>query len=186
MAAGAGRSAGRSALRARPLTRASPRAVGVFLSVALAVSGCATRTDPDGAEELGAAATQPLADLNLIGDAPNRTLAAAKAAPYRLPASCDAARREVAALDTALGPTLSPSDDGGAEPSALAAEVIRSVARLPFRGVIRRLTGAEARDAARREALIAGVLRRGFLRGWTLAGCPSLGAPPPQPALPIP
>lgn len=43
---------------------------------------------------------------------------------------------------------------------------------LPYRGIIRRVTGADRRERLLRRAILAGMVRRGFLKGAAhAAGC---------------
>jgi hypothetical protein len=62
--------------------------------------------------------------------------------------------------------------------AGLVTDAVRGATALPFRGVIRRVTGAETRDKLRARAVLAGMTRRGFLKGWMQAGqCPAPQAP---------
>lgn len=135
------------------------------LLATLTVGGCATSRPATPEAPVAAAIAQPFDDLNLIGDSPAQVLLRAQTTPFRAPADCAAAAREILRLDMALAPHL-PQSTPTDEPSALAGAVIRSLARLPFRGVVRRLSGAEAKAEARRVAVFAGVQRRGYLEGW--------------------
>lgn len=153
---------------------------------ALGASGCASSGGGPAAPVVAAIA-QPFEDLNLMGDDPAYVLQRAQAAPYREPADCRAAAREIAVRDVALAPHLPQDPAPGGQPAALAGDVIRSVARLPFRGVVRRLTGAERRAEAERAAVMAALQRRGYLKGWIAPprcaqvadGAPSGPAPSP-------
>ena len=120
------------------------------------------------------AATTPLSDLNLVHAEIPPALVAAQKQPYAVPADpgCTALLAEVRALDEVLGPDLdapaTPSNPGlierggGAAVGALkgAAEGV-----VPFRGWVRKLSGAEryARDVA--AAIAAGTVRRAFQKG---------------------
>lgn len=138
------------------------RALALF-AILNAAACASTRATPEA--PVAAAVTQPLDDLNLTGDTAAGVLLRAQAMPYRAPADCASARRELGRLNAALGPHL-PSPEAKGGPSDLAGAVIRSVAHLPFRGIVRQLTGAEKREEALRAAVIAGVQRRGYLEGW--------------------
>lgn len=142
------------------------RTAAAFAALAaLGSSGCAS-SGRDPAAPVTAAIAQPLEDLNLVGEDPSELLQRAQAAPLRAPADCSAAKRELARLDAALAPHLPLETETDERPAALAGDVIRSIARLPFRGVVRRLTGAERRAVKQRIAVIAAVQRRGYLMGW--------------------
>jgi hypothetical protein len=105
---------------------------------------------------------------------------AARAAPYATPepATCAALAPRIAELDLALGHDL---DDPSAMTSldsmagALVSGAIRDAVGLPFRGVVRRLSGAEARERELRAYVLAGIVRRAFLKGVAQAhDCPAV------------
>ncbi len=51
---------------------------------------------------------------------------------------------------------------------------------LPYRGILRRLTGADKRDRARTAAVLAGMVRRAWLKGLARnANCPVVAPQPP-------
>ncbi|WP_242481235.1 hypothetical protein [Rubrivivax gelatinosus] len=137
----------------------------------------------------GEAATAPLHDLNVVRAKIPEVLRAAHKAPYRLPeaAGCEATAAEIAALDEALGPDLDAPpgaergliERGSDAAGDAAIGAVRRTAEdvIPFRGWVRKLTGAErhSRDVA--AAVTAGAARRAFLKGWRLASsCPAAGS----------
>lgn len=146
--------------------------------------------------KLAQAVTAPLTDLNLVREAIPPVLQAAQKAPYGPPAdgSCPTLAREVEALDAALGAdldaTASGTDPTLAERGAEAATdaVIGAVRNttegvIPFRGWVRKLTGAERYAKEVAAAIAAGTIRRAYLKGLgTAAGCP----PPAAPRQPAP
>lgn len=141
--------------------------------------------------EFADALTAPLADLNLVRKAIPPALEAARKAPYGPPSSddCTGLRQEVEALDRALGADLDtpPSVDKPSlleRGSDLASDAVISAVRdsttgiLPFRGWLRRLTGAKAHANAVIAAVTAGAVRRAYLKGLGQAqGCPQPAAP---------
>lgn len=164
----------------------------------LLLAGCATAPkDPWGANrsakdrKLGDAVVAPLTDLNLVREAIPPILVLARKAPYAIPPdpSCPALAGEVEALDTALGADLDTAPTGenaslverGADAASDAMiGAVRSTTEgvIPFRGWVRKLTGAEryAREVA--AAIAAGTVRRAYLKGLGhAAGC----APPASP-----
>jgi len=191
-------------------------ALAVALSAA-ALGGCMT-TRADGSPKVqtskeasresvtGAVAT-PLRDLNVLRTKIPDVLLQAIADPYARPANtrCPTLVALIRPLDAALGADLdTPSVDEddllgqtregalGAAASVVASEVI------PFRGWVRRLTGAEQHDRLVQQAITAGAVRRAYLKGLGEArGCnppatPShqlAGTPPPvqgfKPRFPI-
>lgn len=147
-----------------------------LLSAAL-LAGCAT-ADQD---KVSGAAMTPLNDLNLVNAPIPETLQRAQRAPYADPADsgCTALAAEVRALDADLGPDLdAPATD--ANPSlierggSLVASAVQKSAEgvVPFRGWVRKLTGAERYSKQVAAAIAAGTVRRAFLKGLARAkGC---------------
>ncbi len=137
----------------------------------------------------GDIAARPLDDLNLRKDkaATAPVLVAAKDHPYALTGMqrCSALNRQVASLDEALGPDI----DAGTSPTeeqkraravgATARSVVGSL--IPFDGVIRQISGANAAELHRAQFLYAGSVRRAFLKGYAKArGCrirPAVASP---------
>jgi hypothetical protein len=120
----------------------------------------------------------PLRDLGVMREEPPEILTRAVDDPYALlnGFDCDANNAEVAELDQVLGPDLrlpgESQDRPFIDPPGLIAGVISGAVGLPYSSVIRRLTGAARRDRALRGAIIAGMVRRSFLRGVLLSqGC---------------
>jgi hypothetical protein len=145
---------------------------------------------PKPGAQLAQAAGTPLADLNLVRAEIPAVLAEAQKAPYATPAdrSCPALAAEVRALDVALGTDL---DLPAAHPDAglverggdAAIDTVRGAAEgvLPFRGWIRKLSGAERYAKEVSAAIAAGGIRRAYLKGLgQAAGC----APPAAPRSP--
>lgn len=147
-------------------------------------------------EGLGDAVTAPLEDLNLKRDKIPAVLIRSKAAPYDLErmTSCEAIAAEVGALDDALGRDMDeppPPDprtrvEKGADAGAKAAlGAVRDTATdiIPLRSWVRRLTGAERHSRQVRDAVQAGMVRRGFLKGQGMnLNC----APPAAPSWFVP
>jgi hypothetical protein len=147
-----------------------------------------------GTQAIAGAATAPLSDLNLVQAKIPAALRAAHAAPYAMPATpgCAALGDELAALDEALGPDLdapagAPADwrERGQDAAGDAAvDALRNTAEgvLPFRGWVRKLTGAERHSREVAAAVAAGTVRRAFLKGLgQAAGCAPPAAPLPGP-----
>jgi hypothetical protein len=148
-------------------------------------TGGPDRTGPNA--QLGQAATTPLSDLNLVRAEIPPALVMAQKAPYGTPAdrSCGALAADVQALDAVLGADLdtpaTAANPGLIERGGEAAiGAFRGAAEgvVPFRGWVRKLTGAEkyAREVA--AAIAAGTVRRAYLKGLGLAGgCPVPASP---------
>jgi hypothetical protein len=144
------------------------------LLLAAALTACASSSQ----DKVATAATTPLSDLNVVrADIPD-VLKAAAAAPYVLPAdaSCTGLAASIQALDEVLGPDLdAPPGKGNTgllergEDAATNALQRTAEGVMPFRGWVRKLTGAERYARQVSAAITAGGVRRGFLRGVATA-----------------
>ena len=130
----------------------------------------------------------PLTDFNITRSEIPAPLKSAGASPYGLVPddSCTAIGAEVGRLDAALGPDLDAgTGDDKNQGAEIAAGALRSLTTgwIPFRGIIRRITGAEAHATAVREAVLAGAVRRAYLKGYgERQGCPAPAAPTRKPS----
>lgn len=138
--------------------------------------------DPDAME----VAKTPLRDLNIDArDIPDVLLAASRD-PYAQAGldSCDAIVIEIAALDTELGADFDIADADGNDrlsEGRIGQSVVGSI--VPFRGIVREVTGAASNDRALRAAYTAGMVRRAFLKGLGLGrGCNYPARPKPMTA----
>lgn len=150
-----------------------------------------TAASSDKASQVTQAAVTPLSDLNLVrADIPAALLVAVKA-PYAAPAqkTCPAITADVQALDAALGadldtpatasnPSLIERGTGAAGNAAVGA--LRGAAEgvIPFRGWVRKLSGAEKYSREVAAAIAAGTIRRAYLKGVGQSmGCTAPAAP---------
>lgn len=141
--------------------------------------------------EFADALVAPLADLNLVRPPIPAILASAQQQPYAHPQddSCTGLGQEVTELNRVLGADLDTPPSAGnpsllERGSDLATHAVVNAVRdsttglLPFRGWIRRLTGAEKHARAVIAAISAGAVRRAYLKGLGQAqGCPLPAAP---------
>ncbi|PTT92437.1 hypothetical protein DBR42_01950 [Pelomonas sp. HMWF004] len=158
--------------------RTSFIATTAALAAVAALSGCASS---DSGKKVGNAATTPLSDLNVVRADIPEVLKSAAAAPYAQPAdlSCPSLTASIRALDEVLGPDLDAPHTGGSpglldrgEDAATGALQRTAEGVIPFRGWVRKLSGAERYARQVSAAITAGGVRRGFLRGLALAkGC---------------
>lgn len=131
-----------------------------------------TNREPDAMD----IARTPITDLNLSRTEIPALLAEAEQRPYALNSldSCDQLASALTELDSILGPDL---DMPQAERARISeGRVLKSVVGsfVPFRSIIRELSGANRQERALRAAIEAGVARRGFLRGISaVRGCPN-------------
>ncbi len=151
----------------------------IVLLTALALGACAS---VDG-NKVGQAASTPLNDLNLVNAPIPELLQAAQRQPYVLPAGhpdCAALNRDIAALDEVLGPDIdapASGDDkglverGGEAVGHSAVGALQRTAEgiVPFRGWVRKLSGAERYSRRVAAAIAAGSARRAFLKGLRAA-----------------
>lgn len=112
-------------------------------------------------------AMTPVKDLNLKKDEIPSVLLAAAADPYASASirKCEDIVAALAPLDAALGPDMDVAEVDGERISAgaVAKSVVASF--IPFRGVIRELTGAADHQREFQAAIYAGAVRRAFLKG---------------------
>ena len=135
------------------------------------------------------AALSPLEDLNLKRrEIP--PLLAAMESPYHLPAelTCEELDRKIAELDGVLGPDWdAPKPDERLKTEVLGDEAAEAALGavesgvtgwIPFRGLIRKATGAESHEKKYNRAYKIGAQRRTYLKGYGLAkGCPAPAKP---------
>lgn len=161
----------------RPVRKAVPLAGA---AAALLVSACATtpKTAADGAT---VATARDEEVLGLMGPQTPALLRDVAQAPYAAPdpRACESIASELAGLDAVLGPDVDVLDANGEDQIG---EWARGAVRglVPYRGVVRFLTGAGRRERELARAVLAGTARRGYLKGLR----ESLACPVPPPARP--
>lgn len=127
------------------------------------------------------AVTQPLQDLNLRSKDVPTILIIAQAAPYELAAvtgqadagDCQLIQREILQLEEVLGPDADrdPAEKGLANKGLqMGGSILGGF--IPFRGVVRQLSGANAEREKMDRAIYAGIARRSYLKGYAQGiGC---------------
>lgn len=118
--------------------------------------------------------SQPAKDVGVSKTKIPPSLLAASQDPYSLTGldSCQRIADAARVLDAALGPdyTVGGPVDKTSTGKAVGGAVVNSL--IPFRGVVREISGAAAADREFAAAAQAGFARRGFLRGVHQArGC---------------
>ena len=178
-----------------------------ILICALLLARPALASDPGTLQQkdtLRDAVAAPLEDLNLKRTAIPAALVRAVDNPYDMTGldRCEGLAGEIGRLDAALGPDLdeAPPPDTRSRGKKVADAAygagvsgVRDTTRhvLPFRGWIRKLTGASRHDKALEAAVRAGGVRRGYLKGVGMrmnCGPPAapswfVPAPPPKPVI---
>ncbi|MFZ5718211.1 MAG: hypothetical protein ACOY5Y_01955 [Pseudomonadota bacterium] len=147
------------------------------LSVAaatLAAGACTTtRTPADPDDPMGEALSQPFRDLGLVQENAPVVVRKASADPYRASRDCAEINADIAELRSVLGPDVDEAD-ADEDGAGVAGAIVSGATALPFRGLIREITGAKDREEEVAAAIIAAMVRRGFLKGErTALGCPS-------------
>lgn len=137
-------------------------------ALACTVPAEAGQENPSPVEDI---ATQPLRDLGIMPTKVADVLQKAVDDTYSLKGlgSCRSLRGAVAELDGVLGTDWDRREDRSREDPAerIAEAGLRAGvgALIPFRGVVREVTGSAAAERRLRIAVQAGQARRGFLRG---------------------
>lgn len=115
-------------------------------------------------------ARSPLEVFNIASDELPETLVKAAENPYAHDGltTCNAIVAEIAELDMTLGADFDIADrsedgDGGINEGRIAKSIVGSF--IPFRSIIREVSGANDRRDAFRLAVTAGMMRRGYLKG---------------------
>lgn len=123
-------------------------------------------------ESLGSAVAAPLRDINVVRSEIPDLLVKAQTDPYAPPTpGCAPLKAEIDQFDDVLGDDYDErSDDKKDGQGGMARPVLGVVAStitdvIPMRGWVRRLTGAERHDQMVRDAIKAGFVRRGYLKG---------------------
>jgi len=127
--------------------------------------------EPDAVE----VAKTPLRDLNIDARDIPEALKTAVADPYATAGlgKCGSIVAAIAELDGVLGADYDIAEDDGGDrisEGRIGQSLVGSV--IPFRGILREVTGAADNDRKLRAAYTAGMVRRSFLKGWGLGrGC---------------
>lgn len=169
-----------------PIPSISRRARGAVAGLALLTAACATHpAEPSPPPAAPAAPATPAGTatgdtgLGLAGAETPQALKTIALSPYLVsdPPDCAAMARAIGDLDRLLGPDLDvPAlDDRRDTAGRLAMGVLRGA--IPYRWVVRWMTQAGRRDRELQRAILAGVARRGYLKGLRRGlACPPPGA----------
>ncbi len=131
----------------------------------------------DTLQKAGDIATQPAKDVGIAKTTIPDVLQRAVEAPYALPSprNCKAIIADIAELTEALGPDFGTGTENNENRTGKIMEaggkaVVNSL--IPFRGLIREVSGAAHAQRRLEAAISTGMARRGFLRGYGQAkGC---------------
>jgi hypothetical protein len=148
----------------RPLPFTALAALTCLAGLAGGAAHAQSMPEPDATE----VAKTPLRDLNIDARDIPEILQAAVRNPYAVPGRgrCNDLVTEIAALDMELGADYDIAEDDGKDrlsEGRIGQSIVGSV--IPFRGILREVTGAASNDRALRAAFTAGMARRAFLKG---------------------
>ena len=146
---------------------------------ALAVSACSHTVTPatENRRDLASVPAAPLKDLGIVRPEAPKALSDITYPydPARLENGCAQIAYEITALDSMLGKEFYARQSGIADQAGQAVVGAAAGAAsgfIPFRGIVRTVTGANKAQADVERAIEMGVLRRAFLRGYGVSrGC---------------
>lgn len=166
-----------------PLSSVAPAAAGKNPSSAAAAGNSTTAQNGDGMRSVrdgaGRIVSQPARDVGAARTNIPPALAAAAADPYAMKGlgSCKGIAKAFHSLTDVLGPDFKAGETKKENKAGKLAEaggktVVNSL--IPFRGLVREVTGAAPAQRRLNRAIDAGYARRGFLRGlYTARKCRS-------------
>ncbi len=147
------------------LTSAKALVAGLAIAC-LASTGAAAQVISDEPDVEDVART-PLDDFNIDSDDIPEVLVVAARDPYASDGltTCNAIVAEIALLDRALGADfdIADTEERRISRGRIAQSVVGSF--IPFRGIVREVSGANARRNEVNMAITSGMVRRGFLKG---------------------
>lgn len=132
-------------------------------------------------DKAGRIASQPVRDVGIARTEIPPILQKTTEAPYAMPASrsCKGLNAAMAELTDALGPDFGTGKENNENRTGKIMEaggraIVNSL--IPFRGLVREVTGAAPAERRLQAAISTGLARRGFLRGMARAkGCKITG-----------
>ena len=139
---------------------------GLGLAAAPALAQNSPRAVTDETVTARDVAMTPIQDINIAKDEIPAILVRARAAPYAsVLRECSYLRGEIADLDAVLGDDLdtAPPSQRKVSPGGIAQRVVGML--IPYRGVIREVSGASKHEWEFRQAISAGMMRRAYLKG---------------------
>jgi hypothetical protein len=159
-------------------------AAGLVLPLLLPGQALA-QVDPRTLDKAGKIVTQPIRDVGIEKDEIPEALQEAVKDPYApLPAnSCYALNVVLGKLNAVLGEDFTTSAQANEVRTGEIAEMVgRTLVNslIPFRGLVREISGAAPAERRLQAAVTAGIARRGYLRGQASAqGCLVAPVTPP-------
>ncbi len=132
-----------------------------------ALAGLVAIAAPAAAQTTEEIVSQPARDVGIAKTKIPPLLLEVSEAPYTTAgtATCKQIAASIAELNEVIGPDFSTSPAKNKQDFAKigGAAVVNSL--IPFRGIVRAVSGASAAEQRKNAAIDAGIARRGFLRG---------------------
>ena len=168
------------------------RPIITTMALTLLLSGTAIAQEQekkdDTLDKAGQIATQPGRDVGLDKKEIPPVLQKAVENPYAQPASrsCKGLNVGLGELNAVLGEDFTAGREANENRTGKIAEAVGKTivnSLIPFRGLVREISGAAPAERRLQAAVTAGIARRGYLRGLAAAkGCKIAPiAPPPAP-----
>jgi len=158
--------------------------IGMAVTVSAAAIAQTAQPEKSDAETAGDVAKQPAEDLNLKKQKIPKALLDIAESPYSLEGikTCRSIGNAVEKLDKVLGKDLDvvEEESKAGKRRKTAGSIGKSIVGglIPFRGLVREITGAAAQKRRYDQAIYAGVVRRSFLKGIGIErGCEFPAAP---------
>ncbi|HAF41296.1 MAG TPA: hypothetical protein DCG90_05940 [Sphingobium sp.] len=162
--------------------------IAITLSLLLSGTALAQEQDKPRDETLdkaGKIATQPARDIGIDKDEIPPVLLKAVDNPYAAPASrtCKGLNGALGELNAVLGEDFTIGRQANENRTGKIAEAVGKTivnSLIPFRGLVREISGAAPAERRLQAAVTAGIARRGYLRGLASAkGCKIAPITPP-------
>jgi hypothetical protein len=148
----------------------------------------AQESRPTTLDKAGNIATQPARDVGIDKDKIPPVLQLAVENPYAPPPArtCKGYNVALGELNAVLGEDFAVGAEGNENRTGKIAEAVGKTivnSLIPFRGLVREISGAAPAERRLQAAVTAGIARRGYLRGLAAAkGCKIAPIAPPPPA----
>lgn len=161
--------------------------MALVLALSMPAVAQAQEKKDDTLDKAGHIATQPVRDVGLDKDKIPEVLQKAVENPYASPPSrtCKALNADMTELNGALGADfIADRQENENRAGKIAEAVGKTIVNtlIPFRGLVREVSGAAPAERRLEAAVAAGLARRGYLRGMAAAkGCKITATVPPPP-----
>jgi hypothetical protein len=159
-------------MKSTPDTDTGHRRFAIMAIVAVMAMGAPTIVAAQGTEpSTRSIVSQPARDVGIEKTQIPPLLVEVSKNPYSTAGagSCPQIASSIAALTRVIGPDFSTSPAVNKQNMAKLGGSVVVNSLIPFRGIVREVSGASAADRRKNAAIDAGIARRGFLRGLQLS-----------------